>query len=247
MPIPSAISDLSQTAADNYPTGAEVIGSNLDNYLRAHAAFIRQPYALGASSITAASTVDVGAATGESVLITGAATITGLGDGFAGCLRELRFDDACTLTHSSSLSLPGADNITTADGDVYTFRCTASGTWTLVCSRTASSGSSSGGIPQVTMSGDKTLALTDAQSHILRTGGNLTIPPNSSVAFPIGSAVTLVNDSSASTCSIVLGSGVTLYLATSTTSTGRTLAIKGVCTLLKTGTNTWYVSGAGLT
>lgn len=247
MPIPSSISDLSQTAADNYPTGSEVIGSNLDNYLRSHAAFIRQPYALASSSIAAASSVDVSASDGESVLITGTGTIDSLGTGFNGCLRELRFEDACTLTHSADLSLPGADDITTAAGDIYTFRCTASGTWTLVSSRTASSGGSSGGIPQVTMSGDKTLALTDAQSHILRSGGNLTIPPNSSVAFPIGTAITVVNDSSASSCTITPGSGVTMYLATATTSTARTLAVRGVATLLKTGTNTWYLTGAGLT
>lgn len=246
MPIPSSISDLSQVAADNYPTGAEVIGANLDNYLRAHAAFIRQPYALASVSIAAAASVDVSASDGESVLITGAATITSLGTGFIGCLRELRFDGICTLTHSASLSLPGADDITTAAGDIHTFRCTASGTWVLVASRT-SSGGSSGGIPQVTMSGDKTLALTDAQSHILRTGGNLTIPPNATVAFPNGTAITLVNDSSASACSIARGSGVVMYLATSATDANRTLAIKGVATLLKTGTNTWYLTGAGLT
>lgn len=44
MPIPSTVSDLSATAASNYPTGAESVGPSLDDYLRSHAAIIRQVY-----------------------------------------------------------------------------------------------------------------------------------------------------------------------------------------------------------
>lgn len=65
-------------------------------------------------------------------MITGAATINSLGTGFNGCYRELRFSGACTLVNSSSLVLPGGTNIVTAAGDVIAFRCTASGTWSLV-------------------------------------------------------------------------------------------------------------------
>jgi hypothetical protein len=71
------------------------------------------------------------------VQVTGAATITSLGTGFNGCIREVRFSGACTLTHSASIVLPGAANITTAAGDILTFRCTASGTWALVGSAKA--------------------------------------------------------------------------------------------------------------
>jgi hypothetical protein len=71
------------------------------------------------------------------VQVTGAATITSLGTGFNGCFREVRFAGVCTLTHSASIVLPGAANITTAAGDVMTFRCTGSGTWVLVCSAKA--------------------------------------------------------------------------------------------------------------
>lgn len=42
MPVPSTLADLNTTAASNYPTGGESVGSNLDDYLRAHAAFIAQ-------------------------------------------------------------------------------------------------------------------------------------------------------------------------------------------------------------
>lgn len=132
MPVPSTMSDLSTTAGSNSPAGSEAIGTNLDNYLRAGYALIRQGDALASASIAAASTVDVSAADGQSVSITGAATINSLGTGFNGCLRELRFSGVCTLVHSASLSLPNATNITTAANDVYAFRCTGSGVWTLV-------------------------------------------------------------------------------------------------------------------
>lgn len=42
MPIPSSVEDLDQAAANNSPGGSEPIGQNLDGYLRAHAAIIRQ-------------------------------------------------------------------------------------------------------------------------------------------------------------------------------------------------------------
>ena len=245
MPIPTSLSDLSQTAADNYPTGSEVIGSNLDNYLRAHASFIKSFYSLASSSITAASTVDVSASDGESVLITGQATIASLGDGYNGCLRELRFDDTCTLTHSDNLQLPGGEDLVTSDGNVLTFRCVGAGVWQYVSGSTSGTVAVSGVIAQVTMTADRTLTLTDAGKHLLRSGGSLTIPPNSSEAFPIGSAVTLVNNITTS-MSLLRGTGVALYMATSISNANRTLAGRGVATLLKTDTNTWYVTGAGV-
>ena len=42
MSVPSTVADLSATAALNSPAGSESIGTNLDDYLRAHAAIIRQ-------------------------------------------------------------------------------------------------------------------------------------------------------------------------------------------------------------
>lgn len=42
MPVPNSIDDLEPVPADNYPAGSEPVFPNLDNYLRAHAAFIAQ-------------------------------------------------------------------------------------------------------------------------------------------------------------------------------------------------------------
>lgn len=40
MPVPTNITDLSTTAGSNSPAGTESIGTNADDYIRAHAAFI---------------------------------------------------------------------------------------------------------------------------------------------------------------------------------------------------------------
>lgn len=42
MPIPSSVEDLDPAEANNSPGGSEPIGQNLDSYLRAHAAILRQ-------------------------------------------------------------------------------------------------------------------------------------------------------------------------------------------------------------
>jgi len=49
MPVPTSITDLSTTPASNSPAGADAVFPNLDDYLRAHAAFIAQLSAAGAS------------------------------------------------------------------------------------------------------------------------------------------------------------------------------------------------------
>lgn len=46
MPVPSVIGDLDTTASNNSPSGSEAVGTNADNYIRAHAAFIAQLDAL---------------------------------------------------------------------------------------------------------------------------------------------------------------------------------------------------------
>ena len=42
MPVPTTLDDLSIAVGDNSPTGSEAVFPQLDNYLRAHAAFIAQ-------------------------------------------------------------------------------------------------------------------------------------------------------------------------------------------------------------
>lgn len=120
MPVPSLISELSQTASSNYPTGAES-PITADNYWRAHAAFIAQLRdGAGFSTpvtLASASTTSIGAQASMFVEITGTTTITSFGTTYNGP-RFLRFTGELTLTHNATtLNLPGASSITTAAGD----------------------------------------------------------------------------------------------------------------------------------
>lgn len=161
MPVPGSMQDLAQQANANFPTGSELIGTNLDDYLRAHASILRRTYSLASSPVAAGSTTDVTNADGESVEITGTATINSLGIGFVGCYRELRFAAACTLVHSNNLVLPFATSASVRAGDALTFRCTAAGQW-----------------KQVTTSNAVTLGqLNEAIEDALASGGNYDVTP----------------------------------------------------------------------
>ncbi len=91
------------------------------------------------ADIASATTTNVGAATGNFVDVTGTTTIAGLGTVQAGTERTVRFTGILTLTHNAtSLILPGGANITTAAGDVATFRSLGSGNWICVTYQRAS-------------------------------------------------------------------------------------------------------------
>jgi hypothetical protein len=120
MPVPSAISSLSQTAGNNSPPGSES-PTSADDYLRQYSAFIAMLRdGVGFSvpvQLASAATTSIGAQNAMFVEITGTTTITSFGTTYNGP-RFLRFTGALTLTHNATtLSLPGAANITTAAGD----------------------------------------------------------------------------------------------------------------------------------
>jgi hypothetical protein len=72
-----------------------------------------------------------------------------------------------------------------------------------------------------------------------------TIPANSSVAYPIGTAISFVNMTS-QVISIAITTD-TMYLAGTGTTGTRSLAQYGTATALKLDATTWIISGAGLT
>jgi hypothetical protein len=96
-------------------------------------------------------------------------------------------------------------------------------------------------LPQVTSF--STLTGSDGGKHYYGTG-TITIPTNASVAFAIGTAI-LVIASGATTISPA--GGVTLFLAGSGTTGARTLAQYGQASLIKVASDTWYISGTGIT
>ena len=120
MPVPSSITDLSQTAGSNSPAGGDSVFPDLDNYIRAIESFIavlRDGKGLSTElDVASSGTCDIGASNSPFARITGTTTITSFGTNYNGP-RYLRFADALILTHSSTLVLPTAANITTVAGD----------------------------------------------------------------------------------------------------------------------------------
>lgn len=106
-------------------------------------------------------------------------------------------------------------------------------------------------IPQNSKSAAYTLVLSDAQKHIFHPSADTTariwtIPANSSVAFPIGTAVTFVNQNAAGVITIAITTD-TMRLAGPGTTGSRTLAANGIATALKVTSTEWLISGTGLT
>ena len=133
MPVPSAITDLSQTAGSNYPSGGES-PITADNYFQAYASFIallRDGKGHSTQTTLASATAtDIGGQNSLYVSVTGTTTITGFGTNYNGP-RFVSFTGALILTHSATLVIPGAANITTAAND----SCIAipiSGGWKIV-------------------------------------------------------------------------------------------------------------------
>jgi len=100
------------------------------------------------------------------------------------------------------------------------------------------------GLPQNSQTSAYTLALADIGDHISITTGGVVIPANGAVAFPIGSAISIYNNSGSNqTISITTD---TLRQAGTANTGSRTLAQYGLVTCIKVAATTWVISGAGL-
>jgi len=106
-------------------------------------------------------------------------------------------------------------------------------------------------IPQNSQSAAYTTVLSDSGKHIYHpsadtTARTFTIDSNANVAYPIGTAITFINDTSAGVMTIAITSD-TLVLAGAGTTGSRTLAANGVATAIKITSTRWIISGTGLT
>lgn len=103
------------------------------------------------------------------------------------------------------------------------------------------------GLPQSTQNA-YTCVLSDAGRCIQATadGTTITIPANASVAYPVGTVLTVIANTSASISIAINSDG--LYLAgTAFGTTGtRTLAAGGIATAYKYASTSWLISGTGL-
>jgi hypothetical protein len=128
--VDDTLPEWSSTTASNKPTGATTIGTGLDDNLREVQGVVTRWLSHKGSDIASAATTDIGAVEGLMHDITGTATVTGFGTIRSGIWKVLKFEAAAILTHNAtSLILPGAANIVTADGDVGIFMSEGSGNW----------------------------------------------------------------------------------------------------------------------
>lgn len=172
----------------------------------------------------------LGAATGTSLSTTGSIT-SGSGGGVSGDVA---------LSGSSSgiahVTVPAA-----AGTGTFQLPVTTGGTFSLGYKN----------IPQNSQSAAYTLVLEDDAKHLYHPSADTTariwtIPANSSVAFPIGTAITFVNDSSAGVVTISITTDTLVFAGTGTTGS-RTLAANGIATAIKMTSTRWMISGTGLT
>ena len=101
-------------------------------------------------------------------------------------------------------------------------------------------------MPQITAA-NLTLIAGDAGKHYYATNTSpttLTIPLNSSVAFALGTVITVVNQGTGNIT--IARNTTTMYLAGNSTSADRTITSYGVGTLLKVATDTWFINGNGV-
>ena len=137
-----------------------------------------------------------------------------------------------TLAGSQTLTnktISGASNTLTVDGtDAVGFR----------------------NIPQNSQSAAYTCVLADSGKHIFHPSSDanartFTIPANSSVAYPIGTAITFIN-MTAAVVTIAITTD-TMYLSSAGTTGSRSLARYGSATAIKIDSTSWLISGSGLT
>ena len=87
-------------------------------------------YGVQGTDIPSANTIDLGAASGDYVRVTGTTNIKNLGIAPAGVIRTTEFTGILILSYNSAnLILPGLVDITTAPNDVAVWRSRGNGAW----------------------------------------------------------------------------------------------------------------------
>jgi hypothetical protein len=156
--------------------------------------------------------------------------VSGLGTNVATALAVNVGSSGAVVTNGGALGTPSSGTLSscTVDGtDAVGFR----------------------NVPINSQSAAYTLVLADSGKTILHPSSDdnartFTIPANSSVVFPIGTAITFIN--AVNTLTIAITSD-TLKLANTTDTGSMELAVNGIATAIKIASTEWIISGVGLT
>lgn len=103
-------------------------------------------------------------------------------------------------------------------------------------------------VPVETKDADYTFVMNDSgrmKRHTSATGHAFTIPPNSSVAFPVGT-VLLVRNIGSGVVTLTRGSGVALRIPGSATDGNKSVAQWGYVSILQEATDVWVATGTGI-
>lgn len=211
--VADTLPEWSTTLASNGPAGTTSVGTGLAPNLQQIQAVVKGWLASKGSDIASASTTDLGAVAGLAHDITGTTTITSFGTIAAGTLKVVKFEGALTLTHNAtSLILPGAANITTADGDVAIMLSEGSGNWR--CVSYIKSSAAPIAMSPITNSLASDVALNNGSNFF--TGP--TVAQGTAGTWFASGTVTLVDTAGTATFNVKLWDGTTVISATRVTS-----------------------------
>lgn len=93
-----------------------------------------------------------------------------------------------------------------------------------------------------------TFVLADANEQIYHTSGTahtFTIPANSSVAYPIGTVLTLINEVGGGVATVAITTDTLLWSPTGTTGS-RSVAATGIAAIVKVTSTSWIITGSGV-
>ena len=197
------------------------------------------PTANGGTNLSSFTSGGAVYASSTSVLTTGTLPVASGGTGITSFGTGVATALGANVTGSGSIVLSAGPTLT---GTLAAATITASSTITGSSTISDSIGNVRE-VPPNAQSGAYVLVASDSGKYINITTGGVTV--NASI-FSSGQSVTIYNNS-ASNQTITQGTSVTMYLVGTATTGNRTLAQRGVCTILCVASNTFVITGGGLT
>lgn len=171
------------------------------------------------------------------------------------CIRAANGLDLATNNGSQRIHIAIAGNVT-VNGPTTGIALTVngfSGTHSTKIADSATSLFNAGflEIPQNSKSAAYTIVLSDSGKHIYHpsadtTARTWTIDSNANVAYPIGTAITFDNDTSAGVITLAITTDTLVWLPAGTTGS-RFIAAGGQATALKVTATRWHLTGVGIT